>query len=210
MRIRGRVTLVAALLLALLALAPRAWAGEPGTQLLARIDQVLKVLDDPRLKKPESAQERRQAVRRVAIEILDFEEISRRSLGRHWDARTARERQEFMQLFGDLLERAYIARLETYSGEQIALVGDESVGNRAIVKTKVITRRGAEIPVEYRMHLRDGKWLVYDVVIEGVSLIANYRAQFNKIITTSSYEELVKKMKTKQEEFLQDGPPKRT
>src|SRR5438270_13279743 len=99
MRIRGRVTLVAALLLALLALAPRAWAGAPGTQLLARIDQVLKVLDDPRLKKPESAQERRQAVRRVAIEILDFEEISRRSLGRHCDARTARARQELTQVY---------------------------------------------------------------------------------------------------------------
>jgi len=197
MRIRGRVTLVAALLLALLALAPRAWAGEPGTQLLARIDQVLKVLDDPRLKKPESAQERRQAVRRVAIEILDFEEISRRSLGRHWDARTARERQEFMQLFGDLLERAYIARLETYSGEQIALVADESVGNRAIVKTKVITRRGAEIPVEYRMLRRGKSWRAYDVVLGGYSLVDSYRAQFDKVIQRTSYRQLVQQVREK-------------
>ena len=78
------------------------------------------------------------------------------------------------------------------------------------MRTRLVTKQGTEIPVEYRMRLRDGKWLVYDVVIEGVSLIANYRAQFNKIITTSSYEELVKRMKTKQEEFLQDAPPKRT
>ena len=197
MRIRGRVTLVAVLLLALLALVPRAWAGEPGTQLLARIDQVLKVLDDPRLKKPESAQERRQAVRRVAIEILNFEEISRRSLGRHWDARTARERQEFMQLFGDLLERAYIARLETYSGEQIALVGDESVGNRAIVKTKVITRRGAEIPVEYRMLRRGKNWRAYDVVLGGYSLVDSYRAQFDKVIQRTSYRQLVQQVREK-------------
>jgi phospholipid transport system substrate-binding protein len=197
MRVRGRVTLIAASLLALLALVPRAWAGEPGKQLLTRIDQVLKVLDDPQLKKPERAQERRQAVRRIAIEILDFEEISRRSLGRHWDARTARERQEFMQLFGDLLERAYIARLETYSGEQIALVGDESEGSRAIVRTKVVTRRGAEIPVEYRMLRRGKSWRAYDVVLGGMSLVDSYRAQFDKVIQRTSYRQLVQQVREK-------------
>jgi phospholipid transport system substrate-binding protein len=197
MRVRSRLTLVAAPLLALLAFAPRAWGGEPGHQLLSRIDQVLKVLDDPQLKKPERAQERRQAVRRIAIDILDFEEISRRSLGRHWDARTARERQEFMQLFGDLLERAYIARLETYSGEQISLVGDESEGNRAIVKTKVLTRRGVEIPVEYRMLRRGKSWRAYDVVLGGYSLVDSYRAQFDKVIQRTSYRQLVQQVREK-------------
>jgi phospholipid transport system substrate-binding protein len=196
MRVRRHVTLVAALL-ALLAFAPRTWAGEPGRQLLSRIDQVLKVLDDPQLKKPERAQERRQAVRRIAIDILDFEEISRRSLGRHWDARTARERQEFMQLFGDLLERAYIARLETYSGEQISLVGDESEDNRAIVRTKVVTRRGAEIPVEYRMLRRGKSWRAYDVVLGGYSLVDSYRAQFDKVIQRTSYQQLVQQVREK-------------
>jgi phospholipid transport system substrate-binding protein len=197
MRARSRLTLVAALLLALLALAPRAWAGEPGSQLLGRIDQVLKVLEDPQLKKPERAQERRQAVRRIAIDILDFEEISRRSLGRHWDARTGRERQEFMKLFGELLERVYIARLESYSGEQISLVSDESEGNRAIVRTKVVTRRGAEIPVEYRMLRRGKSWRAYDVVLGGHSLVDSYRAQFDKVIQRTSYRQLVQQVREK-------------
>jgi phospholipid transport system substrate-binding protein len=197
MRVRSRLTLVAVSLLALLAFAPRAWAGEPGSQLLGRIDQVLKVLDDPQLKKPERAQERRQAVRRIAIDILDFEEISRRSLGRHWDARTGGERQEFMKLFGDLLERAYIARLETYSGEKISLVSDESEGNRAIVRTKVVTRRGVEIPVEYRMLRRGKSWRAYDVVLGGYSLVDSYRAQFDKVIQRTSYRQLVQQVREK-------------
>ena len=204
---RGQV--LAAVLLLLLG-APRAWAGVPTDQLKTQIDRAIKVLDDLAGKKDTKVQERRTAVRKIANEIFDFGETAKRSLARHWTPRTPAEREEFVRLFADLLERSYISRIELYGGEKIAYVGETIDGDQAVVRTRLVTRQGTEIHVEYRMHLRDGKWLVYDVVIEGVSLIANYRAQFNKIITTSSYEELVKKMKTKQEEFLQDGPPKRT
>lgn len=187
-----------ALLLAALILAPKAWAGEPADQLFAQIDLVLKILDDPELKRPGHAQERRQAIRRVAADILDFEEISRRSLGRHWQARTATEREEFVLLFGDLLERAYIGRIETYSGEKIAFLGDTIDRDQATVKTKIVTRQGTEIPVEYRMLRRGDRWRAYDVVIEGISLVANYRAQFDKIIQRTSYQQLVKQVREKQ------------
>ena len=199
MRIRARVTLVALLLLALLALVPRAWAGEPGTQLLARIDQVLKVLDDPRLKKPESAQERRQAVRRVAIEILDFEEISRRSLGRHWDARTPAEQAEFVQLFRLLLERVLTGKLDLYNGEKIVVVGDviDGVrGDEATVKMLVGAKQGA-VPLDFWMVQRGSHWRACDIVIGGVSLVRNYRAQFDKVIKRTSYQQLVKQVREK-------------
>ena len=190
--------------------APRAWAGVPTDQLKAQIDRAIKILENVENKKDTKVQERRTAVRKIANEIFDFGETAKRSLARHWTPRTPAEREEFVRLFADLLERSYISRIELYGGEKITYVGETIDGDQAVVRTRLVTRQGTEIPVEYRMHLRDGKWLVYDVVIEGVSLIANYRAQFNKIITTSSYEELVKKMKTRQEEFQQDEPSKRT
>jgi len=133
-----------------------------------------------------------------------------RSLARHWTQRTAAEREEFVQLFADLLERSYISRIEAYGGEKITYVGETIDGDQATVRTKLTTKEGSDIPVDYRTLKRGDKWLVYDIIIEGVSLVANYRAQFNKIILTSSYQELVKKMRTKQDEFYGGERPKRT
>jgi phospholipid transport system substrate-binding protein len=195
--------LVVALVLVIGA-AGQVWAGPPTDQLRAQIERVLKVLDDPELKKDGRLRDRRTAVRQIANEIFDFSETARRSLARHWAGRSQAERDEFVQLFSDLLERSYISKIELYGGEKITYAGDSIEGESALVRTKLLTKQGTEIPIEYRMLRRDDKWLVYDVVIEGVSLIANYRTQFNKIITTSSFQELVKKMKTKQEEFIQE------
>jgi phospholipid transport system substrate-binding protein len=178
-----------------------ATAGAPSDQLKAQIDRVLRTLEDPDLKKDGRARDRRVAVRRIANDIFDFGETARRSLGRHWQPRTPAERDEFVQLFGDLLERSYISRVELYGGERIQYLGDTVEGEQARVQTKLVTKSNSEIPIEYRMHRRGERWLVYDVIIEGVSLVANYRTQFNKIIQTSSYQELVRKMKTKQEEL---------
>jgi phospholipid transport system substrate-binding protein len=189
---------------ALSVVAAVAAAGAPSDQLKTQIDRVLKVLDDPELKKEGKAKDRRAAVRRIANDIFDFGETARRSLGRHWQNRTPAEREEFVQLFSDLLERSYISKVELYGGEKIHYLGDsvEPDQSQARVHTKLITKNGSDIPIEYRMHRKGGdRWLVYDVIIEGVSLVANYRTQFNKIIQTSSYQELVKKMKTKQEEL---------
>jgi phospholipid transport system substrate-binding protein len=191
------LTLVAGLILA-----SAAWAGVPTDQLRAQIDRVIKTVDDPDLKRDGKATERRAAVRKIAFETFDFEEMSKRALARHWQARTPAEREEFVKLFADLLERAYVSKIENYGGEKIAYNGDTIEGDAALVKTKIITKQGTDVPVDYRMVRRNDRWLVYDVVIEGVSLINNYRTQFNKIIQTSSYQSLVDRMKTRQNELI--------
>jgi phospholipid transport system substrate-binding protein len=194
------VALALGLLLSVVTVLPAA-AGAPSDQLKTQIDRVLKTLDDPELKKEGKGKERRVAVRRIANDIFDFGETARRSLGRHWQPRTPAEQSEFVGLFSDLLERSYISKVELYGGEKIQYLGDSIEGDQAKVQTKLVTKSGSEIPIEYRMHRKGGeRWLVYDVIIEGVSLIANYRTQFNKIIQTSSYQELVRKMKNKQDE----------
>ena len=197
------LTLAAALLL----VAPgpgKVWAGAPTDQLRAQINRTIQILEDPELKKPGKTRDRRAAVHQVANDIFDFGETAKRSLARHWAARSQAERDEFVQLFADLLERSYISKIELYGGEKIRFVGEATDPDGAIVKSRLVTKTDTEIPIDYRMHLRGEKWLVYDVLIEGVSLVSNYRTQFNKIITTSSYQELVKKMKSKQEEFIQE------
>lgn len=195
-----RLALACSLLVAPL-VAREADAGAPTDQLRSQVDRVLKLLEDPALQAPDKARERRVAVRKVADEIFDFGETARRALGRHWAARTPEERDEFVRLFGDLLERSYISKIELYGGEKIQYISDRIDGETALVQSKLLTKNGSEVPIEYRMLKKAERWLVYDVVIEGVSLVANYRTQFNKIIQTSSFQELVKKMKTRQEQL---------
>ena len=178
-----------------------AWAGAPTEQLRGRIDRVLKVLD-PEAKQDGKSEERRAAIRKIAHETFDFREISQRSLARHWQGRSPAERDEFIQLFADLLERSYIGQIEQYSGgEKIVYASESLEGDQALVRTRLVTKQGTEIPVDYRLHKVGTNWLVYDVSIEGVSLVSNYRTQFNKIIQTASFNELMQKMRTKQDEL---------
>jgi phospholipid transport system substrate-binding protein len=176
-------------------------AAEPTVQLRAQIQRVLKLLDDPAMKQPARAKERRIAMRGIANDIFDFTETAKRALGRHWVGRTAAEREQFVQLFADLLERSYISKVEVYAGEAIEYTGEILDGDQATVSSRIVTRQGLHMPIQYRMQRKGDRWLVYDVVIEGVSLVANYRSQFNKIIQTSSFAELVKKLKSRQEEL---------
>jgi phospholipid transport system substrate-binding protein len=192
------MALAAAAALSLLPAAP-AWAG-PTDQLREYTDQVIKVLDDPALARGD----RRAAVRKIAHEAFDVNETARRVLARHWQTRTPAERDEFTQLFADLLERTYIARLDEYGGERIRYVGESIDGELATVRARIVTRAGIEVPVESRMVRRGERWLIYDVLIENVSLVANYRSQFDRIVRTSSYEELVRRLKQKRDEFLND------
>src|SRR5919106_2441217 len=177
-------------------------AGKPATaapadQVRQYVERALAVVHDPAFQGEAKARERRAAIRQVASGLFDFEEMARRSLGRHWRGRTAAERAEFTELFAELLERAYIVRIEEYRGELIRYRLGAIEEDRATVHTTIHTTTGAAVPVDYRM-LREGtRWLVYDVVIEGVSLVANYRTQFNRIIRTSSWEELIQRMKAK-------------
>lgn len=194
----ARAPVLAAALLA--ATVSAAAAGPPTDQLRARIERVLKVVGDPELRKDSKAAERRAMLRGIANEIFDFTEISQRSLGRHWPARTAAEREEFVVLFGDLLERTYVSKIESYAGERIVYAGEMVDGDQATVRTRLVTKQEVEIPVDYRMFQRDSRWRVFDVSIEGVSLVGNYRSQFNTIIARASYRELVTRLKTKQDE----------
>lgn len=195
--IRVLVTLAAVLALVV---ARDAVAGVPTDQLRGSIDLILKIVTDPELKKEAKTAERRKRIRAVVNQIFDFTEISQRSLGRHWQARTPAERDQFVQLFGDLLENAYITKIESYSGEKILYPGDVIEGDLAIVKTRIITKQETEIPVDYRMFMNNGRWAVYDVSIEGISLIGNYRTQFNAVIQRSGYADLVAKLKAKQDD----------
>jgi phospholipid transport system substrate-binding protein len=189
---------------AMLAAFDPAWAGPPTEQLRVQMDRVIKVLEDPELKREGRQVERRAAIRRLANQIFDFTETTRRSLGQHWHARTPAEREQFVRLYADLLERSYIGKIELYSGERIQFVGDTIDRDQATVRTRLVTKAGMEIPVDYRMHRVAGdRWLTYDVAIEGVSMVANYRAQFNKIIQASGYPSLVSKLTEKQEQGLE-------
>jgi len=196
------VAMLAAVGLVLGALSPAA-AGPPTDTLREYTDAVQKVLDDPALKAEERRHERRAAVRKLAAEAFDVQETARRALGPHWQQRSPAEREEFVQLFADLLERTYIAKIDLYGGERLRFTDERLDGDNAVVRARVTTKQGAEVPVEGRMHKRGDRWLIYDVTIENISLIANYRSQFDRIIRTSSYAELVKRLRNRSE-FLQD------
>lgn len=143
----------------------------------------------------ERAGERRQAIRRIAEETFDFAEVSRRSLGRHWAERTLPEREEFARVFADLLERTYFGQIGILAAEKVAFVGDRVEGDLALVRTRIVRREGRQISVDYHLHRRGDRWRAYDVVIEGVSLVANYRAQFNSIIRRHSFAGLVQRLR---------------
>ena len=170
-------------------------AGAPTDQLKASVEQIVKVLEDPALRPEARSRERRAAIRKEAEGVFDFTETAKRALGRHWQGLPEKDRLEFTSLFTDLIERAYISKIERYSGERISYAGEAVEGGLATVRTRFVTKQGTEVPVDYRMQQRGDRWLVYDVSVEGVSLINNYRTQFDKIIQTSSYAELVRKMK---------------
>lgn len=181
----------------LLAAASSASMSSPTEVVQAAVEQVVQVAHDPELARPAAAQARRTEIRRIAQELFDFQEMARRSLARHWGDRTTQQREEFVRLFTELLERSYFRKLEHYSGERIQYVGEEVDGDYAVVRAKVVTGKRHEIPIYYRLHRVDSRWTVYDILIEGVSFVSTYRAQFNRVIQTSSYDALVRKMRAK-------------
>jgi len=185
-------------------------AGPATDQVKGTVDQVIKILTDPTLKGEKKVQERRGKIRQVVLQRFGFTEMSKRALGRYWNERNPEERTEFVRLFTDLLERAYIDRVDGYTGEQVVYLGESVDGDYSEVRSKIVTKRNQEIPITYRLQKASTNWEVYDVIVEGVSLVNNYRTQFSKIIRTSSYEQLVKKMQVKREgeEAGELGAPK--
>jgi len=174
-----------------------ALAEGPMEQVRETTNKILAILKDPDLKDEAGAQERRALIRKAVDERFDWEELSRRSLARHWARRSDEERKAFVVLFGRLLERTYLERIEEYSGEEILYVREAVDGEFATVEAKFLTAQKQEIPTFYRMRQKEDAWMVYDVVIEGVSLVGNYRNQFQSILARRPYEELVRMLEEK-------------
>ncbi|MFQ5988921.1 MAG: phospholipid-binding protein MlaC [Candidatus Methylomirabilales bacterium] len=171
----------------------------PTVQVKSTIDRVLDVLTDPTLKGEEKDVARGRVLKDVIYARFDFSEMAKRCLGVHWRKRTAHERQEFIDIFSDLLERSYRKKLERYTDQEIVYTSEQVDGKYGIVNTAITDKReNLEIPIDYRVIRRNSEWKVYDVVIDGISLVGNYRSQFNRIIQRGSYAELVKKMRVKQ------------
>jgi phospholipid transport system substrate-binding protein len=143
----------------------------------------------------------RTEIRRIAMELFDFKEVSRRALVRYWAGRTRDDQIEFVGLFTDLLERSYVGKIEAYSGEKIAYTGDSVDGDYASVRSRIITKSRNDTSLDYRLDRVDGHWKVYDVLIDGVSFVSTYRSQFDHIIQSSSYNELIDRLRKKQIEI---------
>jgi phospholipid transport system substrate-binding protein len=189
-RYRKIMMLVVALVLGV---ATSGWAGAPTDQLRSYTDQILKVLENPSLSLPE----KRAQVRKLASEAFDTEETAQRVLGPHWQQRTPAEREEFTKLFANLLEQTYISRIDEYGGERLTYVSEQITGDRAVVRARILTSKGSEVPVESRLNLKGDRWLTYDILIENLSLISNYRSQFDRVIRSNGYPELVKRLQAR-------------
>ena len=186
-------------LVILLFLPPRiAVAATAGERLPQSIDKLLEILNDPQLKGANKEKQRREKLKEVIYQRFDFTEMAKRALGAEWRRLKPEEREEFVKLFADLLEQAYLDKIESYNGEKVKFIKEREDGDYAEVDTKLIDSRGRDFSIDYRLHKVDGDWKVYDVVIEDVSLVNNYRAQFSRILSKSSYAELVDRMKKKQ------------
>ncbi|MFQ5881677.1 MAG: phospholipid-binding protein MlaC [Candidatus Methylomirabilales bacterium] len=175
--------------------------GKPTDRVRDTLEDALRVLDDPALQGPEKKEARRQEVRKLIAASFNYPEMAARSLDTYWVKLSDGQRQEFVDLFGELFERSYSRLvLNSLPDQQIVYTGESLNGTKAVVKTILVDKRGDRLPVDYRLQRRNGRWKLFDVVIDGVSIVVNYQSQFNKIIRTSSYEALVKKMRLKRDE----------
>lgn len=173
----------------------------PTEEVKKTVDEVVRIVGDKDMKKSPNDKKRRQALKKSISSIFDYSEMAQRSMGRHWRDRSAGEKKEFVDLFETLLESSYAGKIESYNQEKIVYLKESLEGEYAEVKSKVVTAKRDEYSLDYRLIKKGSKWMVYDVVIEGVSLVSNYRTQFNKIITGQGYGELLKKLRTKSAEI---------
>ena len=170
-----------------------AFADSPTVEIKSTVDQVIQILANPQLQGEGRKQERRKRLREVIFVRFDFQEMAQRSLGAHWQRRTPEEQTEFVKIFSDLLEQTYVDKIESYNNEKFIYANERIDGPYAEVSSKMRTSKGEEFTINYKLH----RWRVYDLVIENISLINNYRSQFNRILTSSTYDGLVSRIKTK-------------
>jgi phospholipid transport system substrate-binding protein len=192
---RTLMTMTAALLVGLTATVAAALT--PTETVKSRVDEALQSLSQTATPDAGAAERRRAEIRRAADTLFDFADMSRRALGRHWTDRSPAEREEFTRLFTDLIARTYIGKIDRYAGEAISYVGERVDGAEASVRSQVVTAKGSQIPVEYRLHRVNDDWSAYDVLIENVSLVGTYRSQFDRIIKAESFASLLRRLREK-------------
>ncbi len=176
------------------------YAGPPTDSMKSTIDEVLRIVKEKELKQPEKTEKRRHLLEKVVSARFDYTEMSRRALGAPWNQLTDQQKQEFVDLFQTLLTNSYADKVETYSGEGVQYLNERTEKEYAEVRTKVLSGK-TEIPLDYRMINRANDWRVYDVVVDGVSLVNNYRGQFTKILRASSYSDLVDQLRKKSDKL---------
>jgi phospholipid transport system substrate-binding protein len=164
------------------------------------VDEVVSIVSAQDMKKPENKEKRQKGLKDAISAIFDFAEMARSSLGIHWEGLTPDQRDEFQKTFETLLENTYSKKIESYNNEKIVYLKETVDGNISEVKSKVVTAKHDEFTLDYRLLNKNGKWVINDVVIEGVSLVANYRTQFDKIIRKEGYPTLIKKLNSKNRE----------
>lgn len=180
------------------AAAPRTDLLTPTDQVRGTVNEITTILKNPALRGEAKKKERRDLLRKPLYARFDFTEMARRSLGAEWRNHSPKEQEEFTQLFTDLLERAYIEQIESYTNERF-IYGKETIDSDfAEVQSRIVTAKGEEYMLNYRLRQAGKEWKIYDVVVENISLVNNYRSQFNRIISNQSYDELIRRLRDKQ------------
>ena len=181
----------------MMALSGPSAAGTSATDAVrTSVDTIIGILKDASLN--QSA--RREKIRTVIAGRFDFRAMSQRTLATNWRKASKEEQQHFVQLFSELIQESYIGRIEAYTNETVKYPGEKTTKNRAVVDTLILTS-STEIPVSYRLYLKDGQWLVYDVTVEGVSLISNYRTSYQEIVKNEGFSGLLARMQEKVKEL---------
>jgi len=184
-------------LIVLLVMPLSSYAGVPLETIRADINKVLDVLRDPSLKGESGKNTKKTKIRSLASKMFDFAELSRRTLGPDWNKLNAGQQKEFTDLYASLLEETYADKIMSYTNEQVLYGKENSLSEKTVeVRTTIVTKK-ADIPINYRVIQKGSEWKVYDVVIEGVSLINNYRSQFREILANKSPEVLLDTLRKK-------------
>ncbi len=172
-------------------------AGEATDRIKAVSDKIFSIISDQTLQAPEMKVKKEQMIMDAVDGAFNWEEFSRRALAKHWSKRTESEKKEFISLFKQLIKRTYMEKSGQYSGGKVEFLEEKIDGEYGVVKSQLVSSTGTRTPVDYRLMKKDGAWWVYDVYIEGVSLVSNYRSQFNDILIKSSFDDLIKRLNEK-------------
>ena len=176
---------------------PVASAGEATDRIKTVSDKIFSIISDKALQSPEMKEKKEQMIMDATDVAFTWEEFSKRALSKNWSKTTDSEKKEFISLFKQLIKRTYMEKSGQYSGGKVEFLEEKIDGEYGVVKSQLVSSSGTKTPVDYRMMKKDGAWWAYDVYIEGVSLVNNYRSQFNDILLKSSFDELLKRLKEK-------------